>query len=203
MQTLLARDVQSCLGLALPVSQRRREPEEHAWQVFRARPTSDHHGPHHFLSILWLELRQMGRPNCHVGTVVQRRDRPLSLVFFITFKYIRQLHVSTCPPEGCTQICHSSCVTLLILRGSLGYMATLGGLFITLWSRQAQRVGQMGGQYRGEYTRFCLSDTTVSEFHHTDGGRGRRSEVHTDGLCDLGQVSGLNLLTYLHQLVDS
>lgn len=31
MQTLLARDVQRCLGLALPVSQGRREPEEQAW----------------------------------------------------------------------------------------------------------------------------------------------------------------------------
>lgn len=145
----------------------------------------------------------MVRPNCHVGMVVQKRDRPLSLVIFVTFKYIRQLHVSTCPPEGCTQICHSSCVTLLISRGSLGHMATLGGLFITLWSRQAQRVGQMGGQRGGECTRFCLSDTTLSEFHHTDGGRGRRSEMRTDWLCDLGQVTGLNLLTYLHQLVDS
>lgn len=143
----------------------------------------------------------MVRPNCNVGTVVHRRERPLSLVFFITFKCTRQLHLSVCPPEGCTQICHSSPVTLLMSGSSLGHTATLGGgVSITLWVRQAQRVGQMGGQHVGECDKFCLSDTTPSQQHHTGSGRGLRSEMNTDWLCDLGQVTCLNLLTYLHQL---
>ena len=82
-------DVQSCLGIAMPVSQKRKEPRGE--QIFRARPTSHRHGAHQFLSIHWPELSQMVTPHCSVGTMgllwsIERNDH-----YSLYFSYLSNI----------------------------------------------------------------------------------------------------------------